>query len=172
MKHTILLLTLVLAAVPKLAFGYSSQAGLDPVNTGPEIETKAVLLSTGVTSDVPAGRIMSYSTSNDGYTVTNVGAQTLLGSNLIACVSKQVIASSSTIPAPAAVPCVTKGYVASVAYDTTVNAVAINRGDSLCAGSTGKAVSCGAVASESNVVALEAIAANATGNMKVMVKAK
>lgn len=166
MKNVFLFLALVAFLAPKASFGYSSQAGNLPSSTTPEIETKSVIKK-GSDAAYAAGIILSYdSASVDGFTVTNVGAASAVGSRLIACVTKVAHATGSS-----ALPCVTRGYVAAVSYDTTVDSLQIARGEPVCPGLLGVARNCNAAASTSRVISLDTVAPNTTGTIHVIVDA-
>lgn len=168
-KYIILLLAVVL---PVLAYGYSSQVGLDP-STSSEIEYKSVFKSNtaGWSDAVTSGDLLTYTTDLDGYTVTRVGSA--LGvyaqkqGGAIACVADRAIASGSAT----AVPCVTKGGKVTVNYSVTAPAW-INAGENLCANNAGQAINCGVAASNSGVVSLETVNAAGTGTIKAVVNAR
>jgi hypothetical protein len=175
MKHLILALIMGLT-LSGAAHAYSSNAGADPVNDSPDIETKAIVKSrvSGESSSVSVGHILTYAAINDGYTVTRIGANTPFGTNKIACVADRAIASSDT----GYFTCITKGLV-NVKYDATI---AITAGMKLCSNAEGVAVSCagpvngsatlspafGSTTANSGIVALET-AASGTGTMKAIV---
>ncbi len=179
MKKLILTL-LVGMSLSGLAEAYSSNVGADPVNASPDIETKAVKKSVeaGQSASVSVGHILSYSSANDGYSVTRIGANTPIGTNRNACVADRAIATGNT----GYVTCITKGLV-NVKYDATVAIVA---GMKLCSDTEGVGVVCagsstdpssplsltkGQATANSGIIALES-AASGTGTMKAIINLK
>lgn len=177
-----LISTLVIGLLLSLgAFAYNSPTGADPKNENHDQEYKAVVKSAVATiSDaVSKGHILSYTSVADGYTVSRVGENTVLGTNKIACVAGVDIATGDVGYAR----CVTKGFVDFLRYDATT---AISAGSKLCVNSVGAAVVCAAcdnstgnnsckhgnATAESGIVALEAKASGTGSNLKALINLK
>lgn len=166
----------LLLLAPTLAHAYSSQAGLDPTTTT-EIETKAVL-KLASSPAMAIGDILTYdTTAADGYTVTQVGATSVVGNQLVACVAMRAFASATVtyvpgtaIVAAVAKPCITKG-LALAKYDAS--AAPISAGEHVCVNSVGAAVNCGATASASSqITSLQTVLSGTGTNLKVLVNAR
>lgn len=172
MKKLIILAALLL---PVGAFAYVTSAGSDPSVT-PDKEYKAGVKSVvaGISDKIAAeGELLTYTSSNDGYTVTRVGAggTSVWGSRGIAGVATKIVATGDT----GYFLMQTRGY-ATVKYDASVGAqhpsAGIVRGDVLCANTVGAAIPCLHAASASKVIALEAKDNGTTGsNLKVLIRA-
>ena len=165
------------------AYAYVSGA-VDPTTGEGEKEYRVVKKSetAGVSDAVSKGHILSLDTANnnDGYTVTRVGANNVVGAALNVCVASSNIATGNT----ALVRCVSRGYVDYLRYDATT---AISVGQKLCANASGVAVACtacatgsgtgtdcrfGTATSNSIIVSLEAKASGTGSNLKAVIKSR
>jgi len=125
--------------------------------------------------------ILTYDLGNvvDGYTVTAVGENSVIGANKIACIAEKVIATGNT----SQFRCITKGYVPFLRYDAT-NAISV--GEKLCANAGGEAVQCaacdtaggtndcqfGVATSNSGIISLESKASGTGTNLKALINVK
>jgi hypothetical protein len=133
----------------------------------------------GVSDAVSRGHILSLDSANnnDGYTVTRVGANNVVGAAQNVCVAPAAIATGNT----GLVRCVSRGYVDFLRYDATT---AISVGQKLCANASGVAVVCsacvagsgtgtdcrfGTATSNSIIVSLEAKPSGTGTNLKAVI---
>lgn len=177
-------LALVLALTSVNAHAYSSNAGADPINQSPDVESKVVVKSaaSGVSSSVSVGHILSYSTAADGYTVTRIGENSVRGTNQLACIADRAIATASS-GSVRRTTCLTKGFVDFLRYDATS---AITAGAKLCSNGEGVAVVCaacdslggandckfGSATANSGIISLESKASGTGTNLKAIVNLK
>jgi hypothetical protein len=177
------------------AFAYSSNVGADPVNGNHDVEYRVYKKSTtaGFSDAIAVGDLLSFSTQSgevDGYTMTKVGENTALDTNLIACVALDSVATGDL----AYHRCQTKGFVDFLKYDATTAIVA---GQKLCAltgvqysgtaGFEGKAGTCAAcqigadddnncrlvsATANSAIISLEAKASGSGSNLKAILNLK
>lgn len=137
-------------------------------------------VTAGYSDAIAVGDVLSLDivNTNDGYTLTRVGANTNLGSGINACVATKAIATGNT----ALFRCVSRGYV-NVSYDATT---AITAGQKLCANAAGAAVTCagcvvtgtgsgtndcrfGTASGNAAIISLEAKASGTGTNLKALV---
>ncbi len=170
------ILVALLLLAPGLAHAYSEMEGAFPQGT-PEIETKSVL-KVAASAAIAVGDVLSYDTTVvDGYSVTKVGATTVIGNHLVACIANRAIASATVtyVPGTAIVavvptPCVTKGYV-TAKYDSTGGVW--TAGEHLCVNTVGALVNCGAIASGSSAItALETKSAGTGTDLHVLINSR
>lgn len=173
------------------AFAYSSNVGADPVNDAHDVEYRVYKKSTtaGFSDAIVRGDLLSYSTQSgevDGYTMTKVGENTALDTNLVACVALDSVATGDL----AYHRCQTKGFVDFLKWDATTAIVA---GQKLCplsgigysgtAGFEGRAGTCAAcqigvdadnncrldsATTNSAIISLEAKGADSGSNLKAI----
>jgi hypothetical protein len=180
--YSIAVLTLVGTLIGVHALAYNSPVGTDPKNENFNQETIQAVksASSGVSDAIVAGDVLSFSSASDGYTVTRVGAATVLGNRLIACVALQDVATGNT----GYFPCVTRGFVQKLNFNAST---AIEVGDKLCTNTSGQAVICTACSAtvpgangceqgqgteDSGIVALEARSAGSGYGIKAYINTK
>lgn len=169
MKKNFAFLTLIgaLALGSLNAHAYSSNAGADPKNGTPDMETKQVVKHTvaGESAAISKGHILSYASALDGYTVSRVGNSGVgADQNRAVCVAYEAIATGDF----GYHDCVTKGFVDFLKYDATLPITAFHN---LCVNTEGVAVACaasGGATRNTGIMALES-KASGTGTMKAII---
>lgn len=185
MTKQILLVAVAVLTFAGSAFGYDSGTS-NPQGGTPEREYRVVVKSAtaGFSDAVSKGNILKLDTinSNDGYTVTRVGANNVATTGLIACIAEKAIATGTD----GQVRCISKGYVDFVTYDAS-GGYGIRAGQKLCMNGVGQAVPCaacdnalgfvnscwlGSATANSPITALEAKSSGTGSDLKVYINAR
>lgn len=186
MNKQILLVTMLALTVSGNAFGYTSGQS-SPVDGAEEREYRVIVKSAtaGFSDAVAKGNLLKLDTinSNDGYTVTRVGANNVATTNLITCIAEKAIATGTD----SQVRCISKGYVDFVTYDAS-GGFGIRAGQKLCMSAAGLAIPCaacdagtpgfvndcrlGTATQNSPITSLEAKASGTGSDLKVYINAR
>jgi len=149
------------------AYAYTSSAG-KPDASSPVQEYRVVKKSAiaGFSDAISKGDVLVYTAAGDGYSVSRVGADSINGSHLVACIAEAAIATGDD----RLHRCVSKGYVNFAAYDASGTAIAL--GDDLCPSADGQLQSCASADSDAGIVSLDTKASGTGSDLRIMIRAR
>ncbi len=132
------LMTVLFLGAAGNAFGYQEGQANPPDSPETEYRTVKKSETTNFDDAIAKGDILGLDVdnTNDGYTVTRVGTNSIASASKIVCIASEEIATGNT----GLVRCVSKGYISYLKYDAS--GAAIVKGSKLCANSIGAAVVC------------------------------
>lgn len=136
MKNLLIIAAVALASITANAFT-SGQS--DPQNGSPDADFRTIVKTetAGTSAAIAVGDILTYDTANfqDGYTVTSVGENSVVGAARMLCVATKAIATGNT----SETRCQSRGFVQGLKFDA---ATPFSLGSRLCSNAVGAAVAC------------------------------